>query len=340
MTAYLYLFGNRLVSSDFPIPNLPPAESSAQPDLHVLVPMQVDRLASPGQWDCQWPDKAGNPGFLITKERDEGGHVIHLAQFPGLCDYRLDLGRRQISITHLPGVSADAIEHLLIDQTLPCALAGLGDMVLHCACIAMGDGCVLLLGKSGWGKSTLTGLLQRRGHAPYSDDCAVLLADGGETRALPTYPSLRLYDDSIREAFEYSPQLRPVAEYTNKRRLPLEEPKPPDSRPPKVRAIYVLNDPAVPQDKVTVESMARTAACMALIQHTFRLDLRDRGRHAIFLGQAARIAQQVPVFAFGYPRDFARSLETIDALLQHVKAPPAARISPLATSNKPAAEAQ
>lgn len=336
----LYRFGHRNFSSGFPLTNLLVAGNGFRPDLHILAPVQANRLAAPAKWDCQWADKDGTPGFHIAREPDETGHGVYLVQFSGLCDFRLDFVRGCISITHLPGASTHALEHLLIDQVMPCALAGLGDMVLHCACIESGSGSVLLLGQSGWGKSTLAGLLQRRGYRLYSDDCAVLFVDNGETCALSTYPSLRLYEDSIREAFTQVPLLRPVAEYTGKRRISLEGQDSSGARPREVRAIYVLNDPVIPQDKPTIESMTTACACMALIQHTFRLDLRDREQHALLLGKSARIAESIPSFTLCYPREFSRSAEAVDALEQHFSTLPPAGVSLAGLCETPAAEAR
>jgi hypothetical protein len=55
--------------------------------------------------------------------------------------------------------------------------------VLHAATLAVDDGCVLVLGPTGSGKSTIAWCALRCGHAVLGDDLAVLVADGDRIAA-------------------------------------------------------------------------------------------------------------------------------------------------------------
>lgn len=79
---------------------------------------------------------------------------------------------------------------------LPRFLANESQLLLH-ACVNITGRTVLFLGKSGWGKSTLAALFHQNSFKLYSDDCVLLKPDGTSWQAVATYPSLRLYDDSI-----------------------------------------------------------------------------------------------------------------------------------------------
>ena len=319
-SAYVYRFGNRTISCPFPMPNLQESSEPSDISLQITAPTVVDHLPERTTWCYQWPDRHGN--ILIetaseprTRAREDGG-CTHLLRFLNMCEFRLDPARGKVDITHLPTTGPDALEHVLIDYVLPCFLDGLGELVVHAGCVAIGPECALLLGQTGWGKSTLTSLLRQAGHAPLSDDCTLMTLCGTTVHATPTYPSLRLYDDSIGQTFVRIPTLYPVAGYTDKRRIRLEPPAVPLNES-SIRAIYLLNDPGQPTRSVSIGRVSPAVACTALIKHSFRLDLRARGRNATLLRQAATVAQRLPFYALGYPRDFSHAAELITILTRH-----------------------
>ena len=56
---------------------------------------------------------------------------------------------------------------------------------------------------------------------------------------------------------------------------------------------------------------------MALVEHSFRLDLAAGGQTAQMLRQAAQVLHQVPAFGLHYRRDYATSAALLDTLLGH-----------------------
>ena len=318
---HAYEFGNRTITCPFPLPSLRTTPAVLDASLRITAPTVIEQLTEREEWSQQWPDKHGNVLIQVALERPgndhDDGNRTYLLKFSGMCEFRLDIVRGSIGIARLPATSAEAIEHLLIDHVLPCLLDGLGELVVHASCIGLDSGCVLFLGQSGWGKSTLTGLLGRHGHAPLSDDCTLLTLNEGVVQATPTYPGLRLFDDSIEQAFERIPRLHPVAEYTSKRRIRLDAQATHSKIPAPVRAAYLLNDPAQPATATSIDPVSSATACMTLIKHSFRLDLHARQRTAALMQQAAMAARRLPVFALRYPRDFAQAQQLITVLTRH-----------------------
>ena len=186
---------------------------------------------------------------------------------------------------------------------------------------------MLFLGPSGWGKSTLAGLLQQRGHHILSDDCVQLVAESsGRFRAVPTYPSLRLNADSLEALFPDQIETAPVASYSNKRRVPMLA-RDDAEAPAFVDAIYLLGNPDHAADDVYISPVSPSEVCLFLIKHSFRLDLADREASALQLQQCSGIARTVPGFRINYPRDHARHDDLIAALTEHLatlSSPPAA----------------
>jgi hypothetical protein len=212
---------------------------------------------------------------------------------------------------------------LLVDQVLPRFLAHRGQLLVHASAVTMAGHNALFLGPSGWGKSTLAGLLRDHGHSVHSDDCVQLRLANGRFHALPTYPSLRLYQDSLDALFPGTTPTSPVASYTEKRRVALDHPAF-DAAGVPVHALYVLNDPANASECARIESLRPSQACQALIAHSFRLDLADRDGNAAHFARCADLANGVPAFGLDYPRDYTHSAALVEAIARHLASLPTA----------------
>ena len=85
-----------------------------------------------------------------------------------------------------------------------------------------------------------------------------------------------------------------------------------------------------------IEPAHPAAICLALIRHSFRLDLGDRAASAAQLRQCGAIASAVPGFELHYPRDHARSDALLEALFAHLAtlppASPSALVAPFAAT--------
>lgn len=309
----LLRFANHAVDSPLPLPNLSVAPASWDaPVLRIDTIAAVAQLQDVASWSFVWEDDEGGVSMRIGPALR--GHRLRMYE---MCDFLLDAERGAVSVEHLPHVDTDAIEHMLIDQALPRLLSERGELVVHAGAVCVDDQCVLVLGQSGWGKSTLVASFLQRGHMLLSDDCVVLHESGAGVLATPTYPSLRMFDDSIAQAIGDDVEARPLAFYTNKRRIALDEGRVGDMR--RVRAIYVMNDPAMVSEIITIAPVATMSGCLALIQHGFRLDVVSQAQHRVQLRQAAAMAERVPVFALSFPRKYERRGDVVDHLLAHAR---------------------
>ena len=114
-------------------------------------------------------------GNRITFEREGTGEGIHL-------------------VATIMGTGLAAI--LLQRELLP----------LHACCVKTDKGAVLVMGKSGAGKSTtLTGLLEAGCTMMVDDVTAIEATDDGVLRAIPAFPSVRVWQDVLdRAGVDYS----------------------------------------------------------------------------------------------------------------------------------------
>jgi hypothetical protein len=121
------------------------------------------------------------------------------------------------------------------------------------------------------------------------------------------YPSLRLFPDSLDHLFPVSPETSPVADYSDKRRVPFD-PGPPSAP---LSALFRLTDPG---ECIQATRLAPAAACMAIIENAFALDAEDAQETRRRFAQAAQAAQVIPVFDLTYPRDYTRLSEVHAAI--------------------------
>ncbi len=142
----------------------------------------------------------------------------------------------------------DDVRLFLLGSAFGALLHQRGILALHGSTIQVDDGCVVFLGKSGMGKSTLATALVRRGYVSLGDDvCAVSIGDDDVPYAAPAYPQAKLWRDSLHH-FGIDPaglqRIRPSRE---KRALPLESFSSAERVP--VKRLYVLSrrkgDPSV-----------------------------------------------------------------------------------------------
>ncbi len=302
-------YGSCTVDSSLPLAVLP-AATADEPDTFRI---DLGQQACPDdtRWHHHWHD---GDDVVLSLARQGSDYWL---RFPDLADFLIQTRTGQVLLA--PGAPEDesTIEHLLVDQLLPRLLAHRGQLILHASAVTLGGRHVLFLGQSGWGKSTLAGLLQGHGHTVHSDDCVQVRSAAGRYEALPTYPSLRLYPDSLDAVFPGMAGTVPVAAYSEKQRVALVQPAGTPQAVP-MDALYVLGDPADAGDAVHISPLGPANTCQALIRHSFRLDLDDRDGNSAHFQRCAGLVRAVPAFLLDYRRDFRQSNALVEAIAQHL----------------------
>ena len=119
-----------------------------------------------------------------------------LMQVEGIARYLIADGR-EVRIDPLGGDHADIASFLagfwivLLQQR--------GVVPLHAAAVHTTAGALLLIGRSGDGKSSLAAALVERGHALLADDVCGLALRDGRVMALPSFASLRLWKETLKQ---------------------------------------------------------------------------------------------------------------------------------------------
>ena len=259
-----------------------------------------------------WNDEQGS--LALSRIEDSGNERFRL-RFADQISVDINFGERLVcehaasaSVTH------STQQHFLIDQVLPRILGHKGKLVLHAAAIRIGGEAVLLLGKSGYGKSSLAASFERAGYALLGDDALVVSWRGQIADAQAVYPSLRLFPDSIHALFSEDIPTASVAHYTPKLRVsvPLKDKVESGALP--IRALFALGAPS-PYSDVQVSRKSIADTCMALVENSFVLDPTDKSRAPARLHDASALAREVPAFDLSYPRAYSRLPDVQAAIL-------------------------
>lgn len=305
-----YRYADCLLSSQIELSALAHTFGS-QPGRRISIQWAHASQISPNPtWSHHW--RSGADSIDLSVAHADGGWLLRV---PELADFQIDPGCSAIAVIGNEGLDASTLEHLLLDQVLPRVLAQQGELVIHAAAADIGGRLALFLGDSGQGKSTLAAMLHCLSHGMTSDDCVILRTEGGGVTALPTYPSLRLWPDSIKGLFPPGIETTAVAGGHGKRRIPLPgsglEGQP-------LMAIYVLGAPASHAAGCSIRPMTPAAACLELTRQSFTLDPSDMGRAGTALAVTARIASGVACFELCYPRSFKRLPAVAEAITAHL----------------------
>jgi hypothetical protein len=297
----LFNYCGLTVRSDFPLRIARLSAGEPAFDFRLLPPQEV--MLEPAHWvrDSASQDRA--PWLSIAENRG-----AYLLRFHELADFTLLDAGSVIECRPRKDTPPETIRHLFLDQVLPMALACQGRIVLHGAAVQSPRGALVILGESGWGKSTLTAALALRGCPLLTDDCLLLEEREDQFYCLPSYSAVRLWPDSATALF--GGEIRPprVAHYSAKRLIDshdfgLESAK---GAIPLWR-IYALSSPAQAESIQTIEitPLSGKAALMKITENSFLLDPSDQSVMARRFHSFGKLASSIAVRRLTIPREYA-----------------------------------
>jgi hypothetical protein len=313
-------YGLRIVA-DIPLPELTTLQPSAQGN---AVRVSLARRCGRSRLHPKWYLRSRQPGGKIWLRYGKipGGYVL---SFPHLADFVVDQSGSQIVCCNASGdATIQTIRHLLIDQVLPLIVNLRGREALHATAVAMQKGICAFTGLAGSGKSTLAASFVLSGYPLVCDDC-LAVAERKTIMALPGYPGLRLWDDSMRGVGATSRNLKPVAHYTGKSRWATHS-RPTDfySKPHRLARIYLLKRmrSGKRSARVLIEDLAPGEALMGLVKAAYRFDITDTAMLERQFHFLARVAAQVPVKRLVMPDDFSALADVRQAVLRDLSQGP------------------
>jgi hypothetical protein len=188
-------------------------------------------------------------------------------------------------------------------------------MSLHAGCFTRDGAAVAIAGAPEAGKSTIMAELALRGERIASDDVVPLVEEGGEFRVEPTYPRVRLWDDSVRRLFGSSSALPLLTPSWDKRYLDVSDRGLFETRPLPLRALFVLDARTDEDDAPRVERLRGRAAIVAILAQLHSVWMLPLSPQRAHFELAGRLARAVPVFGLAPHRDPARLGTMCDRIL-------------------------
>lgn len=298
--------------SNIPIEELSPGNEQ-QPAFTFQLRANTKHFPESCHWLNHWYSLDGSTWLSFA--RLDGRYLL---RFPAYADFVVSADGRNVSCYPRGSCPPETMRHLLLNQVIPVVLSHLGKLVLHASACAMPQGVIAFMGMTGAGKSTLAASFGVQGYAVLTDDCLLVEERDQEIMTVPSYPGLRLWPETVMALFEHGPVLHPLAHYTDKKRLLIDQEQ--FEGPLSLRAIYVLAQPDSLQNTngVTITPLPASDALLETVKHAFQLDITDRRK----LGQAFRqyewLARSIPFFKLSYPREHEFLSSVTLAILNHL----------------------
>lgn len=219
-----------------------------------------------------------------------------------------------IVIQPQPDADEDSVRLFLLGSAFGALLAQRGMLVLHGNAIRIGDQCLVCVGSSGIGKSTLAAGFLQRGHAILADDVVPIDAAG---RALPAFPRVKLWGDSAEHLGVDTANLQRLRPGLSKFNYPLGAQF--ERQPLPVRWVYLLGKGAVEQPQfIATQGMQRF---MPLFHNTYRRRfVEGMGRRSEHLQRCSILAGNAHVVRVQRPMTGFDVNGLIDAMLADVRA--------------------
>jgi hypothetical protein len=209
---------------------------------------------------------------------------------------------REIIVDPLHSGASGDLRPYLLGTAIGALLHQRGLLPLHANAVALRGEAIAIAGPAGAGKSTLAGLLYRRGWSLLADDvCVVTPGDRGRAVAWPGIPRIKLRRDALAQLGFDSCGLEPVGRSSDKLSLPTTNFA---SYPMPLSRIYVLND-RLAEDGLRPLSGAR--AVSALMDNIYRWEIAvASGLAKASFQNAMALLPSIEIFEVAPPRGLDR----------------------------------
>jgi len=179
--------------------------------------------------------------------------------------------------------------------------------VLHASAIRYGNGCVVMIGESGWGKSTLATMFHQHGKQILTDDCLVLLRKKGRVVAHPSYCGSRLLKDSLEYFEDFGKGVTNVSHYSSKKRLDLRCSYMQNEEGVPVIAFFLLTSPDSEKNilSLNIGLLTKSCATTELLKHSFQMEKIEMGEIASKLQMFSEFIKTcTPFYTLSYTRSY------------------------------------
>jgi hypothetical protein len=248
----------------------------------------------------------------MLKVSMNGTEYLHTVD--DVADYYVSNGN-EICVEARQGADEKSIRLFLLSNAMAAVLHQRNSIPLHASAVYHEDGIVLFCGHSGAGKSTTVTALQQKGYTVFSDDVCVLQHnEEGSLVALPSYPMIKLWEDSFHivglEAAEEKNKIRPeMAKYA---RFYHDEF---DISAKKIKQVFIL-DNNHKTDELEIKKLGPLESFKALQQNTYRYSqMNGMQKRNVHFGMISKLTTEAVVYKISRPANS----NTIDAVISLIE---------------------
>lgn len=273
MQVYDYVVFGLSIRSEIELPELFSGKD-IQPDLLILSGEVPDCLENSIEYGnlFQCSDRA-----FLFKSRNSGKFLFK--------------DNHELIVEKYPHSTDEDIRVLLLSVVLGIVLHCKNKFALHASAVEIDGRAVLFSGRCGAGKSTLAAGFLKRGARLISDDIAVIEQIGGRFFALPAFPLLKLWPDSLQSLGYDAAHFPTIRPRVGKKRMDVTHM---NKAPVALGAIYFLSTEAL--DRHAIGRPAVHDRIRLLENNTFRgRYLKPIGNKRMHFQTCCAIAASVPV---------------------------------------------
>jgi hypothetical protein len=247
-------------------------------------------------------------GREVNAWRDRDGEVFarlfvdgrrHRIEWPRLGVFEFEAGSETVTLWTDPGASVEVSRDVFARAILPAALQALGQQALHASAVVVDGSALLLVGRSGSGKSTTAYALSRAGFPQIADDSVVFSTAGDRLRTIP---------------LSFQPRLRaPSRQHFPRPVTPLTAPA------AGIRLGWIAElqqQPQTPHREPLATLLPPAEAFSVVLAHAHSFDPGDREETLRLTQDYLRLANEVPVWRVTYAPGLDRLADLERALLQ------------------------
>ena len=255
----------------------------------------VELLALPARILSQRSEPPGSadPSFILTEHGNKEGFQL---SYSDGTRFAVDSAATQVWGTYQPPLTAEDLATYFLGPVLGFVLRRRNIVCMHASGVEVGGRAVCFCGDAGYGKSTTAAALALRGLPVIAEDIVALQERGGKFEAVPGYPRVCLWPESVKMLFgreDALPQLTPVWE---KRFLELDG-KRAKFAPAKLPlgVLYLFAPRSGDDGAPRAEKVSPREALLELVQNTYMNWVLERQQRAAEFDFLCRLVQQVPV---------------------------------------------
>lgn len=240
---------------------------------------------------------------------------FHIVIGPGC---RMDVtGGKTITIEGADAVPPERLVSMILGSGMAALLMQRGIVPLHACSIAIDGGALVVMGRSGAGWICLLATLLQQGYPMVSDDVLGLrLAETCRVMALPAFPAVRLWQDSLAMLGHSADGLARVQPGMAKHYLPIAATV---AGPLPVRAIVQLTNTNAAEPELREVPPSNRTECLSryIFRKRFMAGMQLR---ALGFSVATRLATSVPFLRLARPATGSTPRAVADLLLDRLAA--------------------